>query len=169
MPRMTQQNTTTTTRSGKLMANSLEVFAARFGDVPDHQQAAVTAYLTDVDVAALPCMFDGFSADDLADLDVARDEDRRAAVDHLVCTQLALLGRWYFALDTLDAELRDARGHHDEQTQAIVNGLSRDLFAATSMLQRAVITYHHGGAGPLLDPAYGFAYELANGTAHPFA
>lgn len=157
-----EQNTITTCEAD-LAGNIHEGFAARFGPVPEHQSTAVTAYLTAVDVAALPDLFDGLTA---SYLDDARDNCGTA--DWIVRAHLEYLNRWHTALDTLDAELRNARGHHDEQSRAVIAGLSRDLFTATDTLQRAVITHHHGGAGPYLDPAYGYAYQLSNGTASPF-
>ncbi|MFK0142642.1 hypothetical protein [Streptomyces murinus] len=89
------------------------------------------------------------------------------SVDRFVRAHLAMIDTWWLAIDSLDAAVRGPSGL-PPWAQEFVKGELRSLFDATTALQRAVIAYHHGSAGPELSSAYGYQYALSNGTVAPF-
>ncbi|MFJ6215055.1 hypothetical protein ACIQGZ_17220 [Streptomyces sp. NPDC092296] len=136
---------------------------------------AVTAY--EKAIAGIPDCFDHLTTDSIRGAAVIAVESGRTPgttvaleADRFVRAHLGMLDTWHDALDALDSELRGdtvAGGLPDDQilylkTQAL------DLFEATTSLLRATATYHHGSAGPALDPEYGHAYALSCSALQPF-
>lgn len=153
-----------------LLANCLEGWAARYGEIPAEYLPAVTTYITE-GIGAIPDLFDQLDGQSLRQLaaDVSAEGASPAAVvDQYVRAHLAYLDQWFTALDTLDSELRDGRGRLPDWAEPVTRGIALEIFAADTALKSAVIDYHHGSAGQRLSPAHGYAYSLSNGTAAPF-
>ena len=93
-----------------------------------------------------------------------------AEAGKFIRAHLDMLATWYDDLDALDSEIRGdvIEGHIPDDDRAYLKQQAHNLFAAQQTLYRAIVEYHHGTAGPLLDPAYGYAYELSNSTISPF-
>lgn len=128
-------------------------------------QRAITAYETAS--GGIPECFDFLTGDTFREVseDIARganSSDQAASLaGQSIRTHFKWLDTWRDALDQLDSEIRgDDRAYLKQQARA--------LFAAQQTLLRAVAEYHHGTAGPLLDPGYGYAYKLSNSTISPF-
>ncbi|MEU6350133.1 hypothetical protein ABZ896_12480 [Streptomyces sp. NPDC047072] len=135
--------------------------------VPAGDRPFVVAYYAAI-AGILDC-FDGIDEQPLADQAIPGTEGRlkpAAAVDSFVRAHLDILDTWYQAIDSLDGCARGDAGlpHWAEQ---FLRGEAEDLFRATSALDCAVMTHHHGSAGPRLSASYGFAYPLSNGVIHP--
>lgn len=94
----------------------------------------------------------------------------RAEADKFVRGHLDMLSTWYDALDGLDSEIRGnvIEGSIPADDHAYLKQQAHALFAAQQTLFRAIAEYHHGSAGPLLDPEYGHAYQLSNSVLRPF-
>ncbi|MFJ5217230.1 hypothetical protein ACIP98_21215 [Streptomyces sp. NPDC088354] len=133
------------------------------------QRPAVEAYEAAVASVREAC---AVTAGDLRDCAVIALEAGLSAAHHVdghVRMHLALLDTWHQALDSLDAALRNAAGHHTAPTREIVSDEAAQMQDAVQALHRAVIAYHHGATGPVPDAAYGDAYALSNGTIHAAA
>ncbi|MEW1762426.1 hypothetical protein AB0393_38735 [Streptomyces cyaneofuscatus] len=139
-----------------------------FDEVPDQLRPFVVNYY--VTTAGIPDCFDGFDEVPLADHAVSSSPDGvdpAAAVRAFVQAHLGMLDTWYGAIDSLDAGVRGAHGL-PAWAERFLQGAAQELFLATSALNSAVMTHHHGSAGPRVSEAYGFAYALSNGTVRPF-
>jgi len=136
------------------------------------EQAAVTEYETAI--AGIPDCFDTFTADSIRDLATyaagISSQTVAAAADEFVRAHLEMLSSWHDALDALDSEIRAdvVEGALPDWARQCLKVEALRLFDATTDLQRAVCEYHHGSAGPRLDPEYGHAYALSNSTLNPF-
>jgi hypothetical protein len=88
----------------------------------------------------------------------------------LIAAHFAMLDTWRGHLDRLDGEIRAdvIEGAIPAWAQKYLKDEARELFDAIQTLLRAVAEYHHGTAGPFLDPSYGYAYELSNSAISPF-
>jgi hypothetical protein len=150
-----------------LLASCLESWNDRFGVIPAEFLPAVTAYITDIETA-LRDVFDGLDVNELRQAAAAAGPDGAAAVDGFVRSHLGLLDQWFAAFDTLDGLLRDDAGVRPPWAEPVAQSIALDLYEADSALKSAVISYHHGGPGLRLNPAYGHVYALSNGTASPF-
>ncbi|WP_157876967.1 hypothetical protein [Streptomyces graminilatus] len=135
--------------------------------VPHGDRTLVVTYYTDI--AGIPDCFGGLDERPLLALAEPGTDglDPAAAVDGFVRAHLDMLDTWYQAIDSLDTRIRDSIGL-PPWAAAFLHGEAEQLFIATSTLDRAVITHHHGSAGPRLSVAYGLAYPLSNGTISPF-
>jgi hypothetical protein len=135
--------------------------------VPNGDRTLVVTYYANT--AGIPDCFDGLDETPLLELAEPGTDgpDHAAAVDSFVRAHLDMLDAWYQAIDSLDARIRDASGLPSWAAE-FLHGEAEQLFTATSTLDRAVITHHHGSAGPRLSAAYGLAYPLSNGTISPF-
>jgi hypothetical protein len=135
------------------------------------QHPAITAY--EQAIAGIPDTFDCFTAQsirdwvDWANKPLAATSDR---AHHYVRSHFDYLDTWRDALDGLDSDLRAhvVEGPLPWDQAAYLKQQALALFDATTALQRAVCEYHHGVAGPALDPAYGHAYALSNSAVRPF-
>lgn len=93
-----------------------------------------------------------------------------AEADKFVRAHLDMLSTWHDALDALDSEIRAdvVAGSIPPWAAKYLKDEARSLFDAQQTLLRAIAEYHHGAAGPLLDPEYGYAYALSNSALSPF-
>lgn len=138
------------------------------------EQAAVTEYETAI--AGIPDCFDcmtGEAIRDLAAYAVTLNREGvtlESAADEFVRGHLEMLSTWQDAIDGLDSEIRGhvIEGGIPDWARQYLKVEALRLFDATTDLQRAVVEYHHGTAGPRLDPEYGHAYALSNSTLNPF-
>lgn len=82
-----------------------------------------------------------------------------------------MLGGWRDALDALDSDLRAdmVEGGLPDWARLYLSVQAQQLFAASDVLQRAVVLFHHGVSAPRLSPDYGWAYELSCSVLSPFA
>ncbi|MFI1312942.1 hypothetical protein ACH4TS_22815 [Streptomyces albidoflavus] len=138
-------------------------------EVPDQLRAFVVDYY--VTTAGILDCFDGFDEVPLADHAVSSSPggvDSAAGVRTFVQAHLGMLDTWYGAIDSLDAGVRGVDGGLPSWAERFLQGEAHGLFLATSALSSAVMTHHHGSAGPRLSESYGFAYPLSNGTVCPF-
>lgn len=127
-------------------------------------------------IAGIPDSFDSLTSEsirDLAKFAVTHSTDGTtvaAEADKFVRGHLDMLTRWHDALDQLDSEIRSnvVSGGISEWAQQYLKAEARELFDANTVLLRAIAEYHHGSAGPLLDPEYGYAYQLSNSALSPF-
>ena len=140
-------------------------------EVPHEVRPDIVAYHSAV--AGIPDCFDSLDEGDLSQLAEWFTADGQAmpatpnSVDSYVRAHLAMINTWWLAIDSLDAVVRGPHGL-PPWALAFVGGELQSLFAATTALQRAVIAFHHGSAGPQLSEAYGYSYALSNGTVSPF-
>lgn len=137
------------------------------------EQAAVTEYETAI--AGIPDCFDSLDGKQIAELatyaaSLPAGDHPGAEADKFVRGHLDMLSRWYDALDSLDSEIRGnvVEGGIPEWAQQYLKAEALELFESNTALLRAIAEYHHGSAGPLLDPEYGHAYQLSNSTLRPF-
>ena len=148
--------------------NVLEV-----SSLTEPERTAITEYETAI--AGIPDCFDCLTGKSIAELatyaaSLNPDVGVASHVDQFVCGHLDMLATWYDAIDQLDSEIRGnvIAGGIPEWAQQYLKAQALAMFSATIALQRAVIEYHHGSAGPRLDPEYGHAYALSNSTLNPF-
>jgi hypothetical protein len=136
------------------------------------QHPAITTYQHAT--AGIPDSFDCLTARSLHDHQINAFRDGKtpasAAVHTLVCEYLDMINNWYDAIDNLDSELRAhvTAGSLPDDQALYLKQQAMALFEASTALLRAIAEYHHGAAGPALDPAYGHAYALSNSTLRPF-
>ncbi|MEV6421614.1 hypothetical protein [Streptomyces sp. NPDC051662] len=139
--------------------------------VPHEMRPDIVAYY--LAIAGIPDCFDSLDDGDLALAAGCSATDGHAtpatpsSIDSFVRAHLAMIDTWWLAIDSLDAAVRGPYGP-PPWAQKFVKGELQSLFDATTALQRAVITHHHGSAGPQLSRAYGYQYALSNGTVAPF-
>jgi hypothetical protein len=135
-------------------------------------QRAITEYETAV--SGIPDCFDCLSGDSLRGI----SEDAASGnpgtypakeADTFIRAHFEMLDTWRDHLDQLDSQIRGdvIEGSIPKQTEQYLKQQARALFAAQQTLLRAVAEYHHGTAGPLLDPDYGYAYGLSNSVISP--
>ena len=91
-------------------------------------------------------------------------------IDSFIRAYVGMLDNWLDAIDGLDARLRGdvCAGGVPEWAELYLKSQASSLFHATTALQRAVVEYHHGSAGPRLSEDYGDAYALSNSALSPF-
>lgn len=138
-----------------------------------HLHDAVNRY--EEAIAGIPECFDCLDGKSLAEIAVyAATLDPAttitAEVDKFVRGHLDMLSTWHDALDGLDSEIRGnvIAGGIPDWAQKYLKDEALEMFEATTDLQRAAVEFHHGSAGPRLDPAYGHAYALSNSALSPF-
>lgn len=137
------------------------------------QHPAVTAY--ERATAGIPDCFDHLTGGTIRETSEVAAEGKpwtypKKEADAFVAAHFSMLDKWHDAIDELDSELRGnvvAGGLPDDQA-LYLKQQALALFDATTALLRAVAEYHHGTAGPALDPAYGHAYALSNSALRPF-
>lgn len=144
-------------------------------DASPEFRRAITAY--ESEISGIPDSFDCLTAKSIHQLSayvladkVRPDVSIPSEVDKFVRGHLDMLATWQDELDHLDSELRGntVAGGLPESEQQYLKTQANALFRAQYDLLRAVAEYHHGSAGPYLDPAYGDAYELSNSFVNPF-
>ncbi|MCX4750965.1 hypothetical protein OG455_41525 [Kitasatospora sp. NBC_01287] len=125
-------------------------------------------------IAGISDCFDSFTADAIRhEAEVIADSSNSqlaAAAYMAIRGHFDMLSTWYGAIDQLDSEIRGdvVEGGIAAEAQQHLKQEARALFGAQQILLRAIAEYYHGAAGPLLDPAYGYAYELSNSALSPF-
>jgi hypothetical protein len=136
-------------------------------------QRAITDYETAT--AGIPDSFDCLTSQQIREISNEIDRSMRgtnplAEAQKIIRGHFDMLSTWYDALDRLDSEIRGdvVEGSIPAEAQQYLKQQAHNLFAAQQTLLRAVAEYHHGTAGPLLDPDYGYAYELSNSAISPF-
>lgn len=141
--------------------------------IPADQRPAIVAY--EHTVVGIEDCFDGLDGDMIraCSLDAAKGPlgmYPAKEADSYVRAHLVMLDTWHDALDGLDSELRGdtVSGGLPAWAGQYLKAEALSLFAAATALQRAVLEYHHGGAGPRLDPAYGYGYPLSCSVLNPF-
>jgi hypothetical protein len=137
------------------------------------QHPATTAY--EKTIAGIPDCFSymtGEAIREIATYAVTLNPDTTEAVeaDTFIRGHFEYLTTWHDALDGLDSEIRGdvVEGSIPDWAQQYLKAQARELFDATTDLQRAVCEYHHGTTGPRLAPEYGHAYALSNSALSPF-
>lgn len=127
-------------------------------------------------IGGIPDSFDSMTGESIRDLAAFAVSLNREGVtlqseaDKYVRGHLDMLSTWYDALDALDSEIRSdvVEGSIPGWAQKYLKDEALELFEVNTVLLRAIAEYHHGSAGPLLDPAYGHAYQLSNSALRPF-
>lgn len=144
------------------------------GTTPPLQSAhpAIAAY--EQQIAGIPDCFDPIDGKQIRELSeyAANLPDGSYPLkeaDKFIRGHLDMLTTWYDAIDQLDSEIRSntVAGGIPEWAQHYLKAQALAMFSANTALLRAIAEYHHGTAGPLLDPAYGHAYQLSNSTLSP--
>lgn len=137
------------------------------------EQAIVAQY--EKAIAGIPDCFDCLTGKSIAELATyAASLDRHATItdqaDKFIRGHLDMLATWYDAIDQLDSEIRSdvIEGSIPEWAQQYLKAQALAMFSANTVLLRTIAEYRHGSAGPLLDPAYGHAYQLSNSALSPF-
>ncbi|MGE7438006.1 hypothetical protein [Kitasatospora sp. NPDC001175] len=125
-------------------------------------------------IGGIPECFDSLTGDSIRELSeyaASLQNGRYPAkeADAFIRAHFDMLSTWYDALDQLDSEIRGdvVEGSIPTWAQQYLKTEAHALFAAQQALLRAVAEYHHGTAGPLLDPEYGYAYQLSNSVLSP--
>jgi hypothetical protein len=126
-------------------------------------QRAITDYETATN--GIPDCFDSLTGDSVRRLSQEAAKDKPwtyplKEAETFIRAHFEMLTTWRDHLDQLDSEIRG-------EAQQYLKQQAHNLFAAQQTLYRAVAEYHHGTAGPLLDPGYGYAYELSNSVIGP--
>jgi hypothetical protein len=145
-------------------------------DVTPPQQLHAAASRYGEQIAGIPDCFDyltGATIRELAEfaaINTPGAGGAAAEADKFIRGHLDMLTRWHDALDQLDSEIRSdvVEGSIPDWAQQYLKAEAREFFDAHTTLLRAIAEYHHGSAGPLLDPAYGHAYQLSNSALSPF-
>jgi hypothetical protein len=126
-------------------------------------------------IAGIPDSFDSLTGQQIREISKEIDRSTRgtyplAEAQKIIRGHFDMLSTWYDAIDQLDSEIRGevVEGGIPTDAQQYLKQQARALFAAQQILYRAVAEYHHGTAGPLLDEAYGYAYQLSNSALSPF-
>lgn len=139
----------------------------------DVQPPAVAAY--EKTLGGIPDCFDHLTGGTIRECArIAAYSERwttpKAEADKFVRAHFDMLDTWRDAIDELDSELRAhvTEGSLPDDQALYLKTQALALFQATTDLLRAVAEYHHGTAGPALDPAYGHAYPLSNSALRPF-
>jgi hypothetical protein len=134
---------------------------------------ACTRY--EVAVGSFEDSFDSLTGQQIREISNAVDRTTRgtyplAEAQKIIRAHLDMISTWYSLLDTLDSEIRAdvVDGSIPAWAAKYLKDEARSLFAAQQTLLRAIAEYHHGAAGPLLDPEYGYAYALSNSALSPF-
>jgi hypothetical protein len=131
-----------------------------------NQRAATDYEAAIAAIAGIPDSFDCLTGQQIRDISSEIDRSKR---DTYPRGHFDMLSTWHDALDRLDSEIRGdvVEGGIPTEAQQYLKQQAHNLFAAQQTLLRAVAEYHHGTAGPLLDPDYGYAYELSNSVISP--
>lgn len=147
---------------------------SKLGTTPPLQSAHDAINRYEQQIAGIPDCFDFLDGNQIAELatyasSLPTGDHPRVEADKFVRGHLDMLSRWFDAIDGLDSEIRGnvVAGGIPEWAQQYLKAQALELFESNTALLRAIAEYHHGSAGPLLDPEYGHAYQLSNSTLRP--
>ncbi|MFD6989277.1 hypothetical protein [Streptomyces sp. NPDC059943] len=126
-----------------------------YQDVPEEHRVHAAAYVDRTHELVVGLL-------QVSDLREAAGEGGFPVVDQLVRRHLGLLEERYAALDDLHSALTNDTGRLPEWAWTLVRHEAEDLHMAREWVCSAVVTYHHGTAGPRPDMIFG-------GICYPFS